>query len=74
MTIVEAGGAVAVVFPQNVLGCANVADRNNAGTTVPQAGFAQTNIAPTNGNAVEVRTRDEKGANEDGDFHIVVVC
>ena len=74
MTIVEAGGAVSVVFPQNVLACANVADRNNAGTTVPQPGFAQTNIAPTNGNAVEVRTRDEKGANEDGDFHLVVVC
>jgi hypothetical protein len=70
----EGGGAVAVVFPQNVTGCANLADRNNAGTTVPAPGFAQTNAAPANANAVEVRTRDEKGANEDGDFHLAVVC
>ena len=74
ITATEGGGAVAVVFPQSVLVCANVADRNNAATTVPAAGFAQTNIAPANGNAVEVRTRDEKGGNEDGDFHLVVVC
>ena len=74
ITATEGGGAVAVVFPQNVTTCANVADRNNAGTTVPAAGWAQTNIAPANGNAVEVRTRDEKGNNEDGDFHLVVVC
>jgi len=70
----EGGGAVSVVVPQNVTGCANVADRNNAGTTVPSAGFAQTNSSPANANAVEVRTRDEKGANEDGDFHLVVIC
>ena len=35
ITATEGGGAVTVVFPQNVSGCANVADRNNAGTTVP---------------------------------------
>src|SRR5215207_1123097 len=74
ITATEGGGAVAVVVPQNVTLCANLADRNNAGTTVPGAGFAQTNVSPANGNAVEVRTRDEKGANEDGDFHLVVVC
>jgi hypothetical protein len=74
MTATEGGGAVAVVLPQNVTGCANLADRNNAGTTVPAPGFAQTNSSPANANAVEVRTRDEKGANEDGDFHLVVVC
>jgi hypothetical protein len=74
ITATEGGGAVAVVFPQNITGCANLADRNNAGTTVPAPGFAQTNAAPANANAVEVRTRDEKGANEDGDFHLVVVC
>ena len=74
ITATEGGGAVAVVFPQNVTICANVADRNNASITVPGAGFAQTNIAPANANAVEVRTRDEKGANEDGDFHLIVVC
>ena len=74
ITATEGGGAVAVVFPQNVTLCANVADRNNASTTVPSAGFAQTNTAPANANAVEVRTRDEKGTNEDGDFHLIVVC
>jgi hypothetical protein len=71
---VEGGGAVAVSFPQNVSGCANVAARNNAGTTPPGAGFAQTNSAAANANAIEVRTRDEKGAPEDADFHLVVVC
>jgi hypothetical protein len=74
ITATEGGGAVAVVLPQNVTVCANVAERNNAGTTVPAPGFAQTNSAPANANAVEVRTRDEKGANEDGDFHLIVVC
>ena len=74
ITATEGSGAVAVVLPQNVTVCANVADRNNAGTTVPNSGFAQTNSAAANANAIEVRTRDEKGANEDGDFHLVVVC
>ena len=35
ITAVEGGGAVSVVFPVNICGCANVAGRNNAGTTVP---------------------------------------
>ena len=74
ITATEGGGAVAVVFPVNVSGCANVAGRNNAGTTVPGAGYAQTNIAPANPNAIEVRTRDEKGADADADFHLIVVC
>ena len=70
----EGGGAVAVTFPINVSGCANVAGRNNAGTTVPGAGYAQTNTSPANPNAIEVRTRDEKGADADADFHLIVVC
>lgn len=74
ITAAEGGGAVAVIFPVNVSGCANVSSRNNAGTTVPGAGFAQTNVAPTNPNAIEVRTRDEKGADQDADFHLIVVC
>jgi hypothetical protein len=74
ITAAEGGGAVAVIFPANVSVCANVSSRNNAGTTVPGAGFAQTNVAPTNPNAIEVRTRDEKGADQDADFHLVVVC
>jgi hypothetical protein len=74
ITATEGGGAVSVVFPINVSGCANVAGRNNAGTTVPGAGTAQTNASAANANAIEVHTRDEKGANADADFHLIVVC
>jgi hypothetical protein len=74
VTATEGGGAVAVTFPVNVTGCANVAGRNNAGTSVSAAGFAQTNGSAANPNAIEVHTRDEKGAAEDADFHLVVVC
>jgi hypothetical protein len=74
LSAVEAGGAVTVAFPRNVNSCANVAARNNAGTTPPGAGFAQTNGSAANAGAIEVRTRDEKGANTDADFHLIVVC
>lgn len=70
----EGGGAVTVTFPVNISGCANVAARNNAGTTPPGAGFAQTNTSAANANAIEVRTRDAKGDPEDADFHLIVVC
>jgi hypothetical protein len=70
----EGGGAVAITFPINVSGCANVAGRDNAGATVPGPGYAQTNTSPANPNAIEVRTRDEKGADADADFHLIVVC
>ncbi|MFL5899655.1 MAG: hypothetical protein ACJ75S_00430 [Solirubrobacterales bacterium] len=74
VTVTEAGGAVAVSFPQNVTGCADVAGRNNAGTSVPNAGYAQTNTSAANPNAIEVHTRDKAGANEDADFHLIVIC
>jgi hypothetical protein len=74
ITAVEAGGAVNVIFPVNVSGCANVAGRNNAGITVPNSGYAQTNVNPANANAIEVHTRDKTGANEDADFQLIVVC
>ncbi|HSR95395.1 MAG TPA: hypothetical protein VLK56_11070 [Solirubrobacterales bacterium] len=74
ITATEGGGAVTVTFPVNISGCANVAGRNNAGTTPPGAGTAQTNTSPANANAIEVRTKDAKGAPEDADFHLVVVC
>jgi hypothetical protein len=74
ITATEGGGAVSVAFPVNVSGCANVSARNNAGTTVPNAGYAQTNSSAANANAIEVHTRDKAGANEDADFHLVVVC
>lgn len=74
MTATEAGGAVSITFPGNVTGCADVAGRNNAGTSVPNPGYAQTNTSPAAANAIEVRTRDAKGDNEDADFHLIVVC
>jgi hypothetical protein len=74
ITATEGGGAVTIAFPFNVTGCANVAGRNNAGTTVPGAGYAQTNTSAANPNAVEVRTRDEKGADADADFHLLLIC
>ena len=74
ITAAEGGGAVVVAFPQNISGCANVAGRDNAGTTVPDSGYAQTNTSPANPNAIEVHTRDKAGGNEDADFHLIVVC
>jgi hypothetical protein len=74
ITATEGGGAVTVTFPFNVTGCADVAARNNAGTTVPQAGYAQTNTSAANPNAIEVRTKDKAGNNEDADFHLIVLC
>jgi hypothetical protein len=70
----EAGGTVTVTFPVDVSGCADVAGRNNAGTSVPNPGYAQTNTSAANPNAIEVHTRDKAGANEDSDFHLIVVC
>lgn len=74
ITATEGGGAVTVVFPQDISGCANVAGRNNAGTTPPGAGVAQTNTSAANANAIEVRTRDADGTGADADFHLIVVC
>ena len=74
VTAAEGGGAVTVTFPQNVSGCAEVAGRNNAGTSVPNPGYAQTNTSAANPNGIEVHTRDKEGKNEDADFHLIVVC
>jgi hypothetical protein len=70
----EGGGAVTVTFAVNVSACADIAGRDNAGTTVPNSGYAQTNTSAANPNAIEVHTRDKSGANEDADFHLIVVC
>ena len=74
ITAVEGGGAVTVTFPVNISGCANVAGRDNAGTSVPNSGYAQTNTSAANPNAIEVHTRSKEGANEDADFHLIVIC
>ncbi len=74
ISAVEANGAVTVIFPMNVSDCADVAGRDNDGTSPPQPGYAQTNTSPANQNAVEVHTRDKNGNNEDSDFNLIVVC
>jgi hypothetical protein len=74
ITATEGGGAVTVAFPVNITGCANVAGRDNAGTSVPNSGYAQTNTSAANPNGIEVHTRDKEGKNEDADFHLIVVC
>ncbi len=74
ISVTEANGAVTVVFPANVAGCADVAARNNAGTNEPNAGYAQTNTSAVNANGIEVHTHDKNGANEDADFHLIVIC
>jgi hypothetical protein len=74
ITAAEGGGAVLIGMPQNITACADVAGRNNAGTTVPTSGYAQTNTSPANPGVIEVHTRDKSGANEDADFHLIVVC
>jgi hypothetical protein len=74
ITVNESGGSVIVIFPTNVTICANVAGRNNTGTAVPGAGFAQTSGSPANPNAIVVRTRTDTGAAVDADFHLLVVC
>jgi hypothetical protein len=74
MAAIETGGAVTVTFPANITGCADVAARNNTGTSNPNPGYAQTNISPVNPNAIEVHTRNQNGNDEDADFHLIVVC
>ncbi len=74
VTLQEAGGAVTVNFPFAVSGCADVAGRNNAGTGIPPAGFAQANGVSGSPNALQVHTRDATGADVDADFHLVVIC
>jgi hypothetical protein len=72
--VVETGGRVVVTFGAAVGACADVAGKNNTGTTVPGTGYAQTNVAPSNGAALEVRTYNETGAPVDGDFHLILIC
>jgi hypothetical protein len=74
ITATEANGAVTVIFPMNVSDCADVAGRNNDGTSPPVAGYAQTNVSPVNQNAIEVHTKDKNGNNEDSDFQLIVIC
>ncbi|MBS1860132.1 MAG: hypothetical protein JSS68_00320 [Actinobacteria bacterium] len=72
ITATEGGGAVNVIFPINVSDCADVAGRNNDGTSVPVATRRPTSRA--NPSAIEVHTKDKNGANEDSDFSLIVVC
>jgi hypothetical protein len=55
-------------------GNAVLARASGPGTATPNAGYAQTNGSPASANAIEVRTKDKDGGNEDSDFHLIVVC
>jgi len=73
-TVTEApGNAVHVDFARDVTQCTYVATRGAPGTAIEDAGFAETGLGNTN-NRVAVRTRDDAGTAEDGNFHLVVVC
>jgi hypothetical protein len=74
-TVTESGGAVQVNFAHDVSNCAWVATKGlpGGGGTEP-AGFAQVNGVNGQPTVVEVRTRDDTGANVDGNFHLVVTC
>jgi len=73
-TVIEGpGNAVQVDFGTDVTQCAWVATRGAPGTGTEGPGFAQTALGNSN-NRVEVRTRDDAGAPQDGNFHLVVVC
>ena len=74
ITATEAGGAVAVDLPGQRQRLRQRRRPQQRRHDVPSAGYAQTNTAPTNANAIEVHTRDKNGANEDADFHLIVVC
>jgi hypothetical protein len=73
-TVIEGPGPTVLVdFGRDVTQCAWVATRGAPDTGAEAPGFAQTALGNTN-NRVEVRTRDEAGAPQDGNFHLVVVC
>jgi hypothetical protein len=67
------GNAVLVDFGVDVTQCTWVATRGAPDTATEDPGYAQTALGNTN-NRVEVRTRDEAGAPQDGNFHLVIVC
>ena len=69
----EPRNAVFVDFGLDVTQCAFVATRGTPGTGVEDPGFAQTGLGDTN-NRVAVRTSNDAGAPQDGNFHLVVVC
>ena len=62
-----------VNFGRDISQCAWLATRGAPGTDTEFAGWAQTHLGDTN-TEVYVATRNEAGTNEDGDFHLLVVC
>jgi hypothetical protein len=73
-TVTESpGNAVQVDFGRDVTQCTYVATRGAPGTAIEDPGFAQTGLGNTN-DRVAVRTRDDAGAAEDGNFHLMVGC
>lgn len=72
-TATEGPNYVRVDFAKDVSACTWVATRGAPDAAVEDPGYAQTALGDTP-NRVEVRTRDETGSAEDGNFHLVVVC
>jgi hypothetical protein len=72
---VSDGTGVNVDFGRNVTQCVWNATKGDVATGVSPAGWAQTQQADGAApNAVNVRTRDDAGALDEFDFHLVVVC
>lgn len=73
-TVAEATG-VNVFFSRDVTGCAWLATRGLPGSGGAEvAGFAETGGVVGNPNGVDVRTRDDAGTIQDGNFHLAVIC
>ncbi len=72
-TVTEGPNYARVDFGKDVSACTWVATRGAPDAAIEKAGYAETALGDTP-NRVEVRTRDDTGAAEDGNFHLVVVC
>jgi hypothetical protein len=73
-TVAESGGAVQVNFGRDVSNCAWTATRGLPGAGTEPAGFAEVNGVNGQPTVVEVHTRDDTGAEVDGNFHLQVTC
>lgn len=72
LAVTEAVGTQ-VQFDRNVSACAWIAGRNNPGTTIEDAGFAQVALGASP-DTLDVRARSDTGSLEDGNFHVAVFC
>jgi hypothetical protein len=73
VSVSEATGTL-VRFDRDVSNCVWVANKNEPGTGVAVAGFAQVSLSPTGNDTLDVRTRTEAGGITDAPFHVAVLC